>query len=111
MSTHNLTMSDRRKIARDFALAVKERNKGIKKVVLFGSVARGEDEKGSDIDVLVVTGGDRRRVRDRVMDDVVRFLLDKSVYVSAKVISDREYDRLRNTHFISEIEKRGVLIG
>jgi predicted nucleotidyltransferase len=104
-------MPDRKKIARLFASRIKEDNPGIRKIFLYGSVASGRDKKDSDIDLLVVTGGNRRHVLNRVMNDVVKTLLDTSVYVSAKVISEREYQRLKATHFISEIDKKGVLIG
>lgn len=102
---------DRKKIAEDFAASVKEKNPKIGKIILFGSVARGEDKADSDIDVMLISEGDRRKVRREVMKDVVETLLDKSVYISAKVISQGEYDKIKNTHFISEIERKGVLIG
>jgi len=66
----------------------------IKKVILFGSVARGIDRKKSDIDILIVTTGDRKF----------------NVYISLKVISIEDYERLSNTHFISEIKNNGIEI-
>jgi len=102
---------DKRKIAEDFASSVKRKNPQIRKIILFGSVARKEDRKDSDIDLMLISEGDRREVKKNVMNDVVETLLDKSVYVSAKVVSQNEYNRIRNTHFISEIEKSGVAIG
>jgi len=111
LKTNILIEMDKRKIAEDFASLVKKKNPQIRKIILFGSVARKEDKKGSDIDLMLISDGDRREVKKSVMNDVVETLLDKSVYVSAKVVSQNEYDRIRNTHFISEIEKSGVPIG
>jgi len=101
----------RRTIAEEFARGIRRKNPQIEKVVLFGSVARGEDSGDSDIDLLVVAKADRRKVRDSVMDDVVKTLLEKKVYVSAKVLSGREYKALKNTHFVSEIDEKGVVLG
>ncbi len=102
---------NRRKIAEDFALSIKKKNPEVKKIILFGSVAEGKDKPGSDIDLVLISEGNRREVRKKVMEDVVETLLDKSVYVSAKIISPKEYNKIKKTHFISEIEKSGVLIG
>ena len=44
-----IVMYDRIKIAREFADTVK--SDGIIKIILFGSVARGEDTEHSDIDI------------------------------------------------------------
>ncbi len=47
---------DRKEIAKEFADRILSRFKdGIEKIILFGSVARGESGANSDIDILVVT--------------------------------------------------------
>jgi len=38
-------------------------------------------------------------------------LLDEDIYISVKVITPSDYENLINTHFISTIEKEGVVIG
>ena len=102
---------DRFSLAKNFAKKIGKKHPEIEKVFLFGSVARREDKEGSDIDLLVVSKGDRFAVRHKIMKDVVDTLLKTGVYVSVKTISGKEYQNLRNTFFISEIEKSGVLIG
>ena len=82
----------------------------IKKVILFGSVARGIDRKKSDIDILIVTTGDRFKLKRRLMDMVFDYFSKFKVYVSLKVISIEDYERLSNTHFISEIKNNGIEI-
>jgi predicted nucleotidyltransferase len=102
---------DKRKIAEDFAASVKKKNPEIRRIILFGSVASGRDKEGSDIDLMLISEGNKKETRRRVMEDVVKTLLDKSVYISAKVILQKDYNKIKKTHFISEIEKSGVLIG
>ena len=46
-------MKNRIEIAQEFADKIK--NKYIKKIILFGSVARGEDNDDSDIDILIIS--------------------------------------------------------
>jgi len=45
------------------------------------------------------------------MKKVSDALLKFEVYISAKVISKKDYKTLENTHFISNIKKEGVLLG
>lgn len=104
-------MINRKKIASEFASSIKKQASGITKIVLFGSVASGKDRKNSDIDLLVVSKGNSRAIKKKVMAQVVRTLLEKSVYVSVKVISDKEYVNLKNTYFISKINRRGIVLG
>ena len=46
-------MYNRIEIAREFAKAIKSDK--IKKIILFGSVAREEDTEESDIDILIIS--------------------------------------------------------
>lgn len=45
------------------------------------------------------------------MEKVSDALLKFGIYISVKVISKKEYKRLENTSFISNIKKEGVLLG
>lgn len=82
----------------------------IKEIILFGSVAREEDKKDSDIDILVISTK-KQETKDKIMKIVSDALLEFGVYISAKVISKKEYETLKNTHFISTIKKEGVVLG
>ncbi|MEN4029509.1 MAG: hypothetical protein PQ975_00945 [Methanobacterium sp.] len=46
-----------------------------------------------------------------LMKRVGAALLESGVYISAKVISKKEYETLKDTHFISTIKKEGVVLG
>ncbi|MBN2251365.1 MAG: nucleotidyltransferase domain-containing protein [Candidatus Altiarchaeota archaeon] len=102
---------DRLSLAKSFAGRIKRKYPGIRKIVCFGSVVRGEDKEDPDIDLLIVSRGDRFKMRHRIMRDVVDTLLKTGVYVSVKTLSEKEYGKLKDTFFISEIEKAGVVIG
>ncbi len=101
-----------KQIAQEFAdLIMKKYPNKIKKVILFGSVARNEMTPESDIDLLVVcASGDRFRVRRVIMDDVISFLLKYGIYISVKTLSEEESIELRDTGFLQEINKEGTAL-
>lgn len=45
------------------------------------------------------------------MAKITDALLEREIYISAKIISQNEYENLKTTHFISNINKEGVVIG
>ena len=58
-------MNNRYEIAHEFADAI--RTDDIIKIILFGSVARGDDTEESDIDILIVTVNS-----DELTDEIIR---------------------------------------
>jgi len=101
-------MVDRKQIAIDFAKSLNYPE--INKIILYGSVVRGDDTDESDIDVLIITD-DKKRIANKVYSKVADLLLEMEEYVSAKILSNNDYNRVKNTHFISTVEKEGIVIG
>lgn len=99
---------NKRDIADDFAKSLDDPN--VEKIILFGSVAKGNSTKESDIDLLIISNN-KHKTRDKVMDKVTEFLLENNTYISVKVITPRELEELKNTHFISTVKNEGVKIG
>jgi len=104
-------MIDRKKLAIDFAQSLDHPE--IEKIILFGSVARGEDTEDSDIDILIITKNinDDLKIEDDVYDKVVDILLDNMVRISVKMRTIEQYETYRDFPFYSNVEKDGVLIG
>ena len=70
---------------REFAERVKKKYKDkIEKIVLFGSLARGEHRETSDTDLLVITSGNPFDMQKRLSEVAVDILLENGVYVSPK---------------------------
>lgn len=67
----------------------------IDSIILFGSVARGEAREGSDIDILVVAGGDRFRMRRELSGIVLDILLETGEYISVKTLSIEDFKFLK----------------
>jgi len=104
-------MVDRKQLAIDFAKSLDHPE--IEKIILFGSVARGEDTKDSDIDIMIVTknNNDDLKIEDDVYDKVMDVLLDTMVRISVKMRSIEHYNTYKDFSFYSNVEKDGVLIG
>ncbi|PKP55849.1 MAG: nucleotidyltransferase domain-containing protein [Candidatus Altiarchaeales archaeon HGW-Altiarchaeales-1] len=102
-------MKSKLEIAKEFAESLKYPE--IRDIILFGSAARKTDTESSDIDILIACEGDRFKLLHKVMDDVVKFISKYREYISVKVLSVQDIERLKNTYFISIIKKEGVKIG
>ncbi|KZX10119.1 nucleotidyltransferase domain-containing protein [Methanobrevibacter curvatus] len=103
--------NNKKQIAIDFANSLN--NLEIEKIILFGSVARGEDNEDSDIDILIVTFniGDDLKIEDEIYGKTFDILLKTGEYLSVKMIDSEHYKQYINFSFYKNIEKDGILIG
>ena len=100
--------SDRREVFRDFAeRADEELGESIRKMVLYGSVARGDDTESSDVDVFVVveTEEDLERLRDLAFDFGV---LERGVSISVQGETEEEFEGFSSSSFLRNISRDGV---
>jgi predicted nucleotidyltransferase len=79
-------------------------------VKLFGSKARGEDTKESDIDVLVVVSEATVQIEDSILDIAFDLNLKHEVYISPRVVdpailSDPVW---KITPFLQNISREGI---
>jgi predicted nucleotidyltransferase len=98
----------RLELAKEFARTLKDA--ATERIILYGSVARGEDTEESDVDILVLSR-DKRATRKQVIKRAIDVLLDTGTYISVKVLTPGEYEQLQDTHFIRQIREEGVVIG
>ncbi len=104
-------MQDYRRIAEDFARAIKAKyGDRIDRIILFGSVARGDYREDSDVDLLVVTPGDWFALQEEVVGDAVAWLLTTGVYLSTMVVTTSDYERLSGMGFGRAVAAEGVLL-
>jgi predicted nucleotidyltransferase len=87
-------------LAKEFARTLKDT--AAEKIILYGSVARGEEKEDSDVDILILSSN-KQKTRGKVIEKAVDMLLDTGTYISVKVLTPGEFERLKNTHFISQI--------
>ncbi|MDR2544168.1 MAG: nucleotidyltransferase domain-containing protein [Methanobrevibacter sp.] len=98
---------NRKKLAQDFANSVKSKGK-IEKIILFGSVARGEDDSNSDIDIVIVSSYEED-IFDFVYDKVYDILISFEIMISVHFMP-KERLKINDSYFISNIKKDGVIL-
>lgn len=103
-----LYMNDRIKIAREFAKAIKSDK--IIKIILFGSVARGEDNEESDIDILIISN-EWEQIDALITDEVFKIVLDKEELISPYILSQKQFDETKDFNFLTNVLRDGVVIG
>jgi len=98
-----------REAAEYFALRLSK--KQVVSVILFGSVARGETNEKSDIDLLIIYNGNRSVV-ERNTNALVEKYLESDVYVSPVFYSEREIKEMviKYNSFITKIENEGIVL-
>ncbi len=101
-------MNNRIEIAREFAEAIKSDK--IIKVILFGSVARGDDTEESDIDILIISN-DWEEIDSLITDEVFKVVLDKEELISPYVLSQEQFDQTKDFNFLTNVLEDGVVIG
>ena len=93
---------------------IKQEGENLKKIVLFGSVAREEADKDSDIDVLVV-------LRERTLDDVTLVCgisadvewdmgFDENAYLQPVTVSEEDTSGLSYWGLMKNISRDGVAL-
>ena len=101
-------MYNRIEIAHEFADAINSDE--IIKMVLFGSVARGDDGDESDIDILIVVHHDNRELESIIDNLVVDFILEKEEVISPHVMTEDHFNKTKDYSFLKTVMAEGVPI-
>ncbi|KZX12344.1 nucleotidyltransferase family protein [Methanobrevibacter filiformis] len=102
---------DRKQLAIEFAKSLNHPE--IEKIILFGSVARGDDTEDSDIDILIITSNVvvDLKIEDDIYSKSFDILLETGEYLSIKMRPNEHYYKHLHFPFYMNIEKEGVVIG
>jgi predicted nucleotidyltransferase len=95
-------------IAREFANAIKSDK--IIRIILFGSVARGDDTEESDIDILIISN-DWEQIDSLITDEVFKVVLDTEELISPYVLSEEQFNETKDFNFLTNVLEEGVVIG
>ncbi len=102
---------DRRKIAEEFAHQLKAKyGDSVEQVILYGSVARGEEHPESDIDILVVTRDTSWSFRISLAAEASEVLMREGVYVSAKPVNVDRFKQPGETLFWRNVRREGLVL-
>ncbi|KXA88483.1 hypothetical protein AKJ57_06880 [candidate division MSBL1 archaeon SCGC-AAA259A05] len=93
------------------ALILEEGGLAISRVVLFGSVAKGEVREDSDIDLLVVLkSGDRHEWRRKLSSALMPVIYRLGRYISLKTFTEKEVREIseKGSAFMQEVFEDGI---
>jgi predicted nucleotidyltransferase len=84
---------------------------GIKRVILYGSHARGEATKDSDVDVLVLTDSSLNPsdVRESLSDLLYDIILEEGELISVAAVPEERYENY-NSPFMLNVKKEGMVV-
>lgn len=103
-----IVLYNRIEIAHEFADAINSDE--IIRMILFGSVARGEDNEESDIDILIVINHDNRELESIIDNIVVDFILEKEEVISPHVMTEEHFNKTKDYSFLKTVMAEGVPI-
>ena len=104
-------MKDYRRIAEAFARGLKAKyGDRIQRILLFGSVARGEYREDSDVDLLVVTPEQNLDLQWDVARDATDLLLRDGVLASVLVVTAEQWEKARDTLFGRRVASEGLAL-
>lgn len=102
-----------KKAIREFKSQLSQKlGKDIISIQLFGSRARGNSGKNSDIDILVVLKKPTEEQINYIYDVAMRLTVQYGVYLSVKIFSQKEFNYYKSipTLFIRNVLREGVSI-
>ena len=103
------------KILNEFTNKVKELlGNRLKKIILYGSYARGDFNKNSDVDIMILTDFDIKEIeeyRDKLSDIAFDIELETGVVISPIVKNiDRFNERVNVIPFYTNVQREGVAL-
>lgn len=84
----------------------------IKKIILFGSKARGDFDEDSDIDVAIIVTNLDKVKKKIILDEITKLELEYYTPLSTLILSEDEFELLkkRKRRIALDIEREGIEI-
>ena len=89
---------------------IKKRYPPVKKIILYGSKARGDFEEDSDIDLLFITDKEiPRSLKNQIADVIYNHELKNDIVVSAIIVSESVYNN-QCSIFLKDVKREGIVL-
>jgi predicted nucleotidyltransferase len=96
-------------VSKEFVEILKRNLKNrLKKIILFGSYARGDSNKGSDYDMLVIVDKNDKVIQDIVLDACVEIMDKYSELIGSIVCDEKEWELKKRFPIGLNILKEGI---
>jgi predicted nucleotidyltransferase len=108
--TIELNRNQKEAIARYLEILSQIYREQISKVILFGSVARGDFSPESDIDLLIVTANGGQNLKDEISMACFDIMLETEVILSPLVMDEETYEwhKKYRDPLYNQIQKDGI---
>lgn len=87
-------------------------NNSIEKIILYGSYARGDYNKSSDVDIMILTNLTNKEIeecREKISDVVFEIQVEEDIYISPSIKNIDNYNvRVKFVPFYMNVKKEGV---
>lgn len=105
-----LNRNQKEAIARYLEILSQIYREQISKVILFGSVARGDFSPESDIDLLIVTANGEQNLKDEISMACFDIILETEVILSPLVMDEETYEwhKKYRDPLYNQIQKDGI---
>ena len=100
-------MSSKFEIAQEFARTINSDK--IKRIMLFGSVARGDYRPDSDIDILIVSNY-RKDIWSKIKVLIGDTILEKGELLSVHVMPEEFFNQTKVYSFLTNVRKEGIVL-
>ncbi|OPX37875.1 MAG: hypothetical protein B1H11_05265 [Desulfobacteraceae bacterium 4484_190.1] len=98
-------------IAQEYKTVLRQKlGERLKKVILYGSQARGDAWEGSDYDVLVLVDERTPVIREAVIDAGVEMMDRYETLFAALIYNEQEWRRARGFPLTWNIEQEGIAV-
>lgn len=98
-------------IIKDFTSLIKSKiGIKLKRIILFGSRARGDTGEGSDYDIAIIVNHRDRRIESDILDAAVAILDQYDALVSAQIFDEKEWESESELPLGLIINRQGILI-
>jgi len=101
-------MNNRIEIAQKFSKAINSDK--IIKIILFGSVARGDDTEDSDIDILIISDY-QKEIQDKITFESFQIVLNNQEVITPIIMSTDKMNQINDFIFMKNVRQEGIVLG
>lgn len=108
-------MEERKQILQDFAVEMEKLfDHSLKKIILYGSYARGDFKINSDMDIMILTSlsdAEIRHIENKVYDTAFEYQMMYDVIISVNIKNEDHFNYwLGALPYYDNVEKEGIVL-
>lgn len=108
-------MEDKRKILQTFTQdVINELGDSVKKIILYGSYARGDYNAQSDMDIMILTKlhpNEIREIENTIYDIAFEFQMSEGVMISVNIVNEEQFNYwLGALPYYDNVAKEGIVL-